>query len=253
MNPVSPLAYAQARLQARLGARPATLVWDRLHVLGDLSAWIEQARATPLGHWLASVSASSAPHEIERLLRAHFRRLVHDVARWVPSPWRPAVRWTGIVPDLPALAYLLRGGGAHDWMREEPALRAMAEAGPELRARMLAHGPWADLVSGRRDEDGLFAAWVEAWYRRLPGDRRQRASIEALVAALRAHRDAFARLTPAQTESARDALAHQLVQLFRRGFLAPMAAFAWLLLTALEFERVRGELLTRALFAPEPV
>lgn len=253
MNPVSPFAYAQARLQARLGARPATAVWDRLHTLGDLSAWIEQARATPLGHWLASVSASSPPHEIERLLRAHFRRLIDDVARWMPSPWRPAVQWTAIVPDLPALAYLLRGGAALDWMREEPALRAVAEAVPELRVRALAQGPWADLAAGRRDESGLFAVWIEVWYRRLPDDRRRRASIEKLVAVLRAHRDAFARLTPAQTESAQDALAHQLVQLFRRGFLAPTAAFAWLLLTALEFERVRGELLTRTLFAPEPV
>lgn len=253
MNPVSPFAYAQARLQARLGARPGAVVWDRLHALVGLSAWLEQARATPLGHWLASVSPASPPHEIERLLRAHYHRLIDDVARWMPSSWRPAVQWTGIVPDLPALVYLLRGGAAYDWMREEPALRTVAEAVPELRVRALAQGSWADLAAGWREESSLFATWVEAWYRRLPDDRRGRASIEALVAVLRSHRDVFARLAPAQAESARDALARQLVRSFRRGFLAPMAAFAWLLLAALEFERVRGELLTRALFAPEPV
>jgi hypothetical protein len=251
VNPVSPFAYAQARLQARLGARPSVAVWERLCAFGGLAAWLEQARATPLRHWLASVSAATPPHEIERLLRAHFRRVIAEVARWVPPRWRAAVRWLEIVPDLPALAHLLRGEAAHDWMREEPVLRAVAEAEPSLRARALARGPWADLAAGRPDEGGLFVRWVEGWHARRPDGRHEHALLAELTAALRAHRDAFPRLATTQTESARLALEARLVHIFRRSLLAPAAAFAWLLLAALEFERVRGELLVRALFSGE--
>lgn len=250
MNPVSAFAYAQARLQARLGARPAETDWDRLHALDSLPAWLEQARATPLRHWLTNLGSTTPPHEIERLLRAHFRRLTDDVARWLPPPWRPAVRWIEIVPDLPALAHLLRGEPAHDWMHEEPALRAVAESEPALRARALARGSWAALAAARPGAGTLFDSWLAEWRRRQPDDRRARVRFGRLTGVLQAHREAFLRLAPAQSDTARRALEARLAHLFRRAFLTSAAAVAWLLLAALELERVRGALLTRALFPP---
>lgn len=251
MTFVSPFAYAQARLQARFGQRPNAAVWERLHALGELPAWLEQARATALEEWVAAISATTPAHEIERLLRARLRDTIEEVARWVPSGWRAAVSWAGVVSGLPALAHLLRGETAYAWMREEPLLRAVADVEPGLRARVLAQGPWAALAAPHPAAATLFEVWLAEWRRRHPG-RSDRPAFDELTALLQMHRTAFLRLPTGPGDDARRALEARLERLFHRAFLSPVAVFAWLLLAALEFERVRCELLTRALFpAPE--
>lgn len=248
MTPVSAFAYAQARIQARYGQRPNEAVWEMLHALAELPAWLEQARASALRHWIANIGPATPPHEAERLLRTHLRALIEEVSRWVPPPWRAAVRWTAILPDLPAAAYLLRGEAAHDWMREDPNLRALANAEPGLRRRVLAQGPWAALGAARADSP--VACWLEEWRRRWPGVRGQHAALEQLVKLVRAHRLAFGQGEAAGAWAARRAFTSSLEALLRRAFLSPVAVFAWLLLVALELERLRAELLTRALFPP---
>lgn len=252
MISVSAFAYAQARLQARYGARPSEAVWEGLHALAELPAWLEQARATALRHWLTSISVTTPPHEIECLLHTHLRDTTGEVAHWVPSGWHAAVRWTEILQDLPALAHLLRGEAAYPWMRAEQNLRAVAEAEPALRWRVLAQGPWAALAT-RRAEGVLLDFWLAEWQRRWRATRVERSALEQLVALLRSSRTAFLRLDGARTAAARRALEARLAVLFRRGFSGPLAVFAWLLLATLELERLRGELVSRVLFSPADV
>lgn len=241
-------AYAQARIQSRYGQRPAPAAWEVLAAIVELPALLGQMRAGALRHWVVNIAPVTPPHEIERLLRARLCTLIGELERWVPDAWRAAVAWTAALVDLPALAHLLRGGVAHAWMQEEPGLRVLAAAEPAQRARLLAQGPLAALATGPGTTLG--ERWLAEWRRRWPPlARRERVALEALVSRVQAHARAFA--AGPDGDGARRTLVAQLVPVFRAGFLTPVAAFAWLLFVALEGERVRAAVVTRAHFAPE--
>ena len=243
-------AYAQARLQARLGEMPGAGVWDGLQTFVELPALLDQMRMTPLRRWIANISFPTPPHEMERLLRRHMQALIAEVAHWLPPAWRPAVQWTAILLDLPALAHLLRGNEAYAWMQEEPALRELAGLDPAMRASAAAHGRYAPFLPPRGDE-ALAARWLTEWRSRWPETNgRERAALERLVEVARAHLSRFATGHGGSGEAARERFRAEVTTLFRRHTLTPAAAFAWLLLAALELERVRGAVVERALYAP---
>lgn len=246
-------AYAQVRLQVRYGQRPRESDWRQLTALIEPAAFLEQARAGGLRPWVAGVGATTPVHELERLLRARLRARIEEVARWVPEEWRPAVRWTRFLVDLPALDHLLHGEPPHDWMREEEDLKPLADVEPELRRRALAQTACGALARGPREEGaGLFEAWLVEWRRLLPHVAGRAAHrLEALVVLVQAHRQAFARLdaSGAAAWEARRRLEEALARRFRTAFLEPAAAFAYLLLVAIDAERLRAELLTRTIFA----
>jgi hypothetical protein len=243
-------AYAQARLQARFGEMPGASVWEGLHSLVELPALLDQMRMTPLRRWILNISFPTPPHEMERLLRRHMHAQIEDVAHWLPAAWRPAVRWTGILLDLPALAHLFRGGEAYAWMQEEPALRELAALDPAMRASAAAHGRYASFLQLGRDE-ALATRWLTEWRSRWPdANGRERAALEQLVKAARAHLSGFAEGRGESGQAARERFRREVTILFRRHALTPAAAFAWLLLAALEFELVRGAVVERALYAP---
>jgi hypothetical protein len=243
-------AYAQARLQARFGDQPNAFVWEGLLSLVELPALLDQMRTTLLRHWIANISFPTPPHEMERLLRQRMRALIDEVAHWLPTAWRPAVQWTGILLDLPALMYLLRGGDAYAWMQEEPALRELAAVDPASRAGAAAEGRYAPLLPAG-DAEALAARWLAEWRRRWPeASGRERAALEQLVEVVSTYLSRYATGDGASGQAARDRFAAEARVLFRRHALTPAAAFAWLLLVALELERVRGAVVERALYAP---
>lgn len=244
---MNPFAYTQARLQARHGARPGEPVWSQLRTLVELDALLEQARATPLRRWLTSIAPDSPPHEIERLLRTRLRETIHDVAGWLPPAWRPAVLWTEALPDLPALAWLLDGQAPLPWMSAEVHLKPLAAVEPELRRSILMQGPLAALAAVRAGDpagaEGLRRRWLDEWRRRLPADTPL---LRRLTREIESHRRRFA--ATGGGWAARRALEQRVVAIFRQGLFTPAAAFAFLVLSALELERVRAELVGRALF-----
>ena len=251
----SPLAYAQARLQARYGARAPESVWQPLVATAEFRPFLEQARATPLRAWVTNVSPISPLHDMERLLRLELARRTDEIARWLPKEFQAAVDWTQRLIDLPAVDHLLKGAAALPWMLEEEHLKPIAAAEPETRATILAHGALAPLARGAGD---LAAAWLLEWQRRLPRlARGARRRLDGLIDTVRAHRAAFAPPPVEEPALARAAwelrrqLERRAVRHFRAGFLEATAVFAYLLLQALEFERVRGELVSRLLFARE--
>ena len=77
-------AYAQARLQARLGARPGEAVWDMLHALLELPALLEQARTTSLRHWITNVAATTAPPARSEERRVGKQCHSEGRSRWSP-------------------------------------------------------------------------------------------------------------------------------------------------------------------------
>lgn len=245
---MSVFAYAQARLQARYGERIGESTWQALYSLIGLDAWLEQARATTLRRWLVGVTSTSGVHDIERLLRSRLHDIVSEVTAWSPAAWRPAVRWTSVLIDLPAVAGLMEGQAAPGWMLADPRYRSLAVAEPALRSRMLAQGPLAPLAAAASKRElsgaGWRRWWVDEWRRRFP---HREPRLERLAGDLEMQSQ---RMGQSATDAwaVRRELAERTGHLFRRGFMTPAAVFAFLLLQALELERVRAEIVKRALF-----
>jgi hypothetical protein len=245
MTPVGDLDYAQARLAARFGERPDEVAWRLIEVIRGLPALLEAARGLPLQQWLAGITPDAGPHAIEAALVFRWRALVAEVTSWMPPAWQAAVEWAGALADLPVVQYLARGGEALPWMRADAVYRELCG---EISAP-LAAGPLAPLAAAWSHPDRLLRAWRDEWARRLPhGAFVDTPIIDDCARALHANRAAAADATLTDGTALRRALAARLTLLFRRATLDPAAAFIFLALSALDLERLRGELLRRAIF-----
>lgn len=247
--------YAQARMQARFGARPDAAVWRELDGIRNLGAYLEAVKGTALRRWIGGIDAGADLHQIEAGLRERLRGHIREVAQWLPPEWRAAALWTQQLLDLPALVHLLSGHAAHSWMSREPALSGIAAGAPgtppEAPAFLLRHR------AGRRrrvpaDAPALGdarAAWLAEWERRWPaGNPESDAGLRQTAAAISAHLARFKETDAREGWHARAALERELRRLFRRLALRPEAAFPYLGLAALDLERLRAQLVRRVLW-----
>jgi len=243
------LEFAQARLQARHGQRAGDAAWQRLETAREFGALLEVARRTVLRPWLVGIGTPGSAHQIEAALRTHWRKAVAEIAGWMPVAWQPAVLWCIALADLPVLQHLARGGEPLPWMLDDPDVRTLCAAPPGQRAATVAAGRFAPLAVAWSEPASLAHAWHAAWQRRLP-QRTQDAedSLNQVASALLAHGRAFAAASPGTGALLRRALQARLSLLLRRTTLEPAAVFIHVALCALDFERLRGELLRRALF-----
>lgn len=243
------IEYAQARLQARFGARPGRAAWRRIETIRELPALFEAARATAFRPLVAGLAPDQPVHELEAGLRAHWRELAREATGWLPGAWQRAAAWFAIIPDLPVIEHLLRGGTAEGWMLGDAVFGDLADAEPASRRRVLAQGPLADLDTGATNPDpaALAEAWVAALRERLPdGSGDEALHLNALGRVLNAHRHAIVTAQPGEAVGLRQALTERLEGLFRRAALTPAAGFCYLALAALDFLRLRGEVARRA-------
>ena len=243
------LEYAQARLQSRHGQRAGETAWQRLETAREFGALLDVARRTALRPWLVGIGTPASAHQIEAVLRAHWRKAVAEIAGWMPAPWQPAVLWCAVLADLPVLQHLARGGEPQPWMLDDPEYRPLCAVPPERRAAVLAAGHFAPLAPAWSAPSLLAQAWHAAWVRRLP--QRPRDADEGLkqvASLLLAHGRSFAAAPPGSGALLRRALQARLSLLLRHTTLEPAAVFIHVALCALDFERLRGELLRRALF-----
>lgn len=220
--------YAQARMQARHGQRLDARAWGELCAQRDLAPFLAAARRTGLAHWLNELGEYAPGEVLELALRRRWYGLAAELAHWLPAAWGPALAAAAGLIDRPIGAWLASAHPPRDWMaRLDPAL-------PEAAAQ-------ADSIR----------AWVAHWRRLWPPlDAADRSALERLCQALQAHVAEFADLPPEAADAARGLLALDARRWFREFALTPAAAFAFLLLQALELERLRGELAIRAL-APQ--
>jgi len=248
------LEYAQARLSARYGERPDELAWRRIEHVRALPAFLDAVRASPLHRWIGGIATHSLPHEIERALRGHWRELVGEVEAWMPDDWQPAVRWCAVVVDLPLLQHLARGGAVLPWMDDDPVYGELAERESAGFGATPADGALTPLATAWSEPDRIGALWFAEWRRRTP----ERAGADSAVLAeagraLGAHLAAFRDRTVRDGWPLRRTLQARLAVLFRRAMIDPAAAFIFLALAALDLERLRGELLRRAVFPGMPL
>lgn len=248
MNHAARFAYAQVRLQARHGERPDDRVWRRLESVGELANYLQVARNTALRPWVSGLHPGHGAHDIELTLRQQYRRTIDEVAHWMPAGWRGPVSWVRRLPDLPALQHLLTGAVAPGWMRDDPELRLYASETPAARVQALQSTECAALLKGWQRGEPLSAAWLEHWRTLWPGAPRLAAGLEALARLLRRHLGALSLYSGAASAPLHESLSRELNYAFRRYSFEPAAAFAHLGLVALDVQKLRDQLLQRALF-----
>jgi hypothetical protein len=121
--------------------------------------------------------------------------------------------------------------------------RASGKGGaPEVRAmRSL-------LDTARTGPHELLPLWRAEWRRRLPLAAGSQGIDTHLAPLLAQHAGAFAAPQAVDGWALRRQLQSRLVLLLRRTLVEPVTAFVYLALSALECERLRGELVRRAAF-----
>jgi hypothetical protein len=238
------LEYAYARICARLSDRPDEASWRRIEFVRDFATVLDIVRASSLAPWAIGVGPDADVHAIEAAARRHWRTLVAEVAAWMPAEWQDSVRWCAALADLPALQHLGQSGARPGWLREDAVLGHLDEV-----ARDAADGARQVLVvESAGDAARIAAGWRARWLRLLPRPPAQWLQLAQLVRTLDDHLRRFAGAHPADGWPLRRALHARLVLLLRRAPVDPAAPFIFLALAALDYERLRAELVRRRAF-----
>lgn len=241
--------YALTRVQSQYGNRPDSSEWRRLEASHDLGQYLEAARSSIFGPWVSTLDRSREVHVIERALRGAWRSYVRTVAAWHPRPWQPWLTWLEWLPTLGLIALLEHAGPPPAWLLADPILgpavrRASTERPVALKGTALAF--FEPAIAGRVP---LADLWLARWRElRPPID----AFTEQLLARVRRVVQEHARmltLEGADAVALRDQLRERLNKLFRAAGGTLVATLCHLALMALDFERLRGGLVNRSLFA----
>lgn len=258
------LEYGYARLSARLAARPDERLWRQLRSARSLQVAIDAVRGSSAAPYVAGVAMRGTIDDIELAFRQHLRARIHELVSWAPQAWRAALHWTEALVDLPAVHHLLADAPLPKWLRDDPHLSAYAVADRITRRARLTQGPLAPLVAaaheapaapgrGRAPRRGgdrlhpLLHAWLAQWQQRWPScSEEHRSALLLLARTVQTHLVAFATLPVESTTTARERLAERARRQLHDAAGQPTALFAYLLLVALDLERLRGEFALRA-------
>jgi hypothetical protein len=132
------------------------------------------------------------------------------------------------------------------WVARDHDLQPLLDEAGDLDPLRLRAAGAGSLIEAGGDPA---AAWVAEWRRRWPPCKREFVrNLEAMHALLAEHLDAFRASRPDAAWGLRKALHDRLRLLFHRRLLQPAGPFIYLALTVLDMERLRAELVSRALF-----
>lgn len=242
----SGFAYMQARLHARYGDRSSEAEWGQIEASRDLGHCLEGISRTSYAKWVARLDKSSNVHAIEQTLRGEWFALVADIAGWGPLRWRACISWLGFLPHLRLLEFHFGGEEPPSWLRQDLVFgQIFMDAGGEA-------APYAPLLRAKSGKEPLARLWLAEWYRRVP-EARFRENLGLALDQLFSRYLAYDQAGQAgQNASGGRQLTIDLSRLFRSRAQTPVAAFAYLGLAALDFERLRGLLSSRAIFT-EPL
>jgi hypothetical protein len=261
MNAGLPLEYGYARLSARLSARPDDRLWRQLRSARSLQAAIDAVRGSSAAPYVAGVGMGGTIDDVELGFRQHLRTRIREAVGWAPQAWQSALRWTEALIDLPALQHLLAEAPLPKWLRADPQLASYVAPNRSMRRALLAQGWLAPLIaaaetaapprrtaSARREAlHPLLQAWQAQWQQRWPDcSEEEHAALQRLLRTVRSHLLAFAALSVETAAQARAALAERTLRQLHAAAAQPVALFAYLLLVAVDVERLRGEFVLRA-------
>jgi hypothetical protein len=242
------LAYAHARAQAQLTRLPTDEEWERLASARTLSAYLEEARSSGFAAWVRPFSGLSQAHDLERGCLAIARDSIRVTATWAPPGWRGAIEWLAWLPVLMVLEHLLRAGTLPDWVAANDPLRGLVAAEGVLDPDAVAAAGLTELLDRATPQD-LGGRWAAHWRGQWPTCRgRCRRDLVALAELVQDHLDVFRRGTSSAAWGERRALRARLRTLLHLHPVRPVALFAYLGILFIDLERLRGALLSRAVF-----
>lgn len=243
MVAVGALAYAQARMQARLGRRPQESVWQAIEHAREAESLLELVRDTTLHAPLSQLGLGRSIHAVEAGMRGVWRASVAELAAWMPPEWGQAIHWCGVVPELPWLRHWASGGAIADWMSADLRWRALLEGARQAGPSLPPGHEFAPLGAALGSPASLASAWTAEFKRRLPAhDAASLAPLARVVDQYFAH---ALQVGGPDAPRLRQRFEMRLLGHFRRHSTEAAAAFAWLGLTALDLDRLRGELVLR--------
>jgi hypothetical protein len=242
------LEFALARMHARLGRRLPDAAWRSIEQARDIAPILDLCRGSSLQAVVKELPAPCDLHSVDHAVRLGWRNAVAEALAWMPPEYGEALQWCRLVTLLPALAHLARGGDAALWMRVDPDLAELSAAPKEQRAAIVARGPLAPLSIMWNTPEFLAEAWTAEWQHRLPPEALEDTSLATLAHDLERHLEHFQDANSHEAPELRKELEANLLATFRRNALESAAIFAWLGLTALDLERLRGELARRLAF-----
>jgi hypothetical protein len=241
--------YALTRVQSQYGSRPDTSEWRPPEAVPHHGQDIEAARSSIFGPWLSSLDRKRDAHAIERTLRGAWRSYVRIVAAWHPRPWQPWLTWLEWLPTLGLIASLEHAGPSPAWLLADPILGPAARGASAERpvaVKGTALAGFEPAIAGRVP---LAELWLARWRElRPPVDAFTEQLLTAVSRAVREHTRGLA-VEGANGVALRDQLRERLNKLFRAAAGTLVATLCHLALMALDFERLRGGLVNRALFA----
>ncbi|MBF0182905.1 MAG: V-type ATPase subunit [Magnetococcales bacterium] len=225
-------AYLQTRLQAHHGQRLDEHGWRRLEMVMPYRLFLKNARETSLAPWLQTISESDPPALLEQRLRENLFHDIEALCHWSPPSWQAAIRWTMTLWLLPAWQHRWRG---------EPL---------PFGVTLVDSDPMIQLETAWRNGASLPEAWLTHWQTLCPTQQKHAArAMQQLLQRLQQHHQQFVALADASiAKQARLQLQQSLREQFRRAAGMPAAIFTYLALSALDWERLRGHLLLRALY-----
>jgi hypothetical protein len=242
------LAYAHARVQAHLTRLPSDQDWERLASARTLSAYLEEARSSGFAAWVRPFSGLSQPHDLERGCLAIARDSVRVTADWAPPGWRMAIEWLAWIPALVVLEHLLRSGVLPDWVATNDPLRGLVAADGVLDPDAVAAAGLTEFLD-RADPEELGERWNVRWRGCWPICRGScRRDLVALAGLVQDHLDVFRRGSSSTAWDERRALRARLRTFLHLHPVRPVALFAYLGILFIDLERLRGALLSRAVF-----
>lgn len=248
MTSLSGIAYAQARIQSRYGARANANLWLRLHNIHDLGSYLQTAQQTALRPWVLGLSSTHSSHDIELALRQKYRYHVDEVASWMPPDWRQPLRWIKRLADLPVLQYLAANGEALNWMKSDPDIADFTADDPLLRVQAMEQAGARDLLDSWRHSGSMLPGWLSQWNSIRPKSSRFDRGLQHLEKVLQQQMQPQLKQQGAAVAGDYQSMLDQLRLIFRRYAFQPAAVCAYLVIIALDLHRIRSDLMKRLLF-----
>jgi hypothetical protein len=241
--------YALTRVQSQHGNRPDASEWGRLDASHDLGQYLEAARSSIFGPWVSSLDRSRDAHAIERTLRGAWRSYVKVVAAWHPRQSQPWLIWLEWLPTLGLIARLGHTEPLPAWLLTDPILGPAARGASAARPVAVDGTALAFFEPAIAGRVPLAELWWARWRQlRPPLDAFTEQLLADVSRAVQEHARVL-ELEAVDAVALREQLRKRLNGLFRTAAGTLVATLCHLALMALDFERLRGGLVIRSLFA----
>lgn len=231
----SNFAYAQARLHARLEGRLSETDWQMLAGSRSFGNCLDVINQTAAANVTSRLDRTNTVHDVERVLREEWSAIVFEISNWLPERWRHATHWLVVLPHLRRFEYSPENGGMPGWLRLKIEFGELAE------------GMQSEEKAGYSKPE-IAEIWRNEWGFRLP-DKRYAGTLDADLTPLLDRYLGNEASEIAEAAKTWQELGSYLKGIFRKHTQTPAAIFAYLGLIALDFERLRGVLVSRIIFS----